>query len=95
MVEYLTTNYIVYTVGALHTPRSNMDIEQSAAVVTGQDSQSVSDSPPGEVFESPPENVNLEENMPLSPSKIPKKTNFSGKSTIRSRGYVHLRSKGM
>ena len=70
-----------------------MDSEELVVSVSGLDSQraqSAKRSPPtDEVFQSALDHVNATaaaENMPSSPSKIPKKSNFTGKSTIRSRG---------
>ena len=69
-----------------------MDSEELVVSVSGLDSQraqSAKRSPPtDEVFQSASDNVNTiaADNMPSSPSKIPKKSNFTGKSTIRSRG---------
>ena len=69
-----------------------MDSEELEVSVSGLDShhaQSSKRSPPtDEVFQSATDNVNTiaADNMPSSPSKIPKKSNFTGKSTIRSRG---------
>ena len=76
----------------MHIYNGNMDSEELVVSVSGLDSQRAQSSkrspPTDEVFQSASDNVNTiaADNMPSSPSKIPKKSNFTGKSTIRSRG---------